>query len=91
MTPEDTSPLGKSVEEVEQESSNRTNSSVTGENRDTDDVGILPAVAPVGGVAGSGVSSGVPAVVVNPGLLTDASESGADDGRNNKDRDSSEE
>lgn len=92
MTPEDTSPLGKSVEEVEQDSSNRVNSPVSSEDRrDDDGVGILPAVAPVGGVAGTGITSGVPAAIINPGGMVDADQAGANDGHNNKDRDSSEE
>lgn len=92
MTPDDTSPLGKSVEEVEQDSSNRVNSPVSSEERrDEDGIGIVPAVAPIGGVAGTGVTSGVPAAIINPGGMVDADQAGADDGRNNVDRDSSEE
>lgn len=72
-------PLGKSVEEVEQDSSNRVNSSVEGE-RVQGEEGALPAIV-------NGNASSVPAIVNPRGLLEDGG--GADDGTARTGRDSS--
>lgn len=63
-------PLGKSVEEVEQDSSNRVNSPVEGEQVQGE-AGALPAIV-------NGNASSVPAIVNPRGLLEEGS--GADDG-----------
>ncbi|MFC4424634.1 hypothetical protein [Deinococcus navajonensis] len=57
-------PLGKSVEEVEREGGNLTNSPVPGELHRDEDAPVVPAV--IGGNA-----SGVPGIAVNPVVLTD--------------------
>ncbi|WP_412026640.1 hypothetical protein [Deinococcus yunweiensis] len=77
-------PLGKSVEEIEQESGNRVNSPLEGEAvRDREDQTlVVPAVV-------NGNTSGVPGVL-NPGGLVERG-SGADDGTTRERRDSSEE
>ncbi|MBB5232677.1 hypothetical protein [Deinococcus budaensis] len=73
-------PLGKSVEEVEQDSSNRVNSPVEGEQLQ-DEAGALPAIV-------NGNASSVPAIVNPRGLMEDGS--GADDGTARSGQDSSE-
>ncbi|GHF49866.1 hypothetical protein HNQ07_002852 [Deinococcus metalli] len=77
-------PLGKSVEEVEQESGNLVNSPVGGETvrRDEDVAVVVPAVV-------NGNTTGVPALI-NPEGLTDRSGTPAD-GTTRENRDSSEE
>ncbi|MBZ9714025.1 hypothetical protein [Deinococcus multiflagellatus] len=76
-------PLGKSVEEIEQEGGNLINDPRPGEARRDDDLaGVVPAVV-------NGTTSAVPAVV-RPGALVEGG-SGADDGRTREGRDSSEE
>lgn len=86
-------PLGKSVEEIEQDAGNRVNDSTPGEDarRDTDGAAVLPAVA-------NGTTSGVPAVLNPTGLAaglaaTDAMdrENTATGGGARENRDSSEE
>lgn len=76
-------PLGKSVEEVEQETGNVTNSPVEGEalRRAEDTTLVVPAVV-------NSNTSGIPALV-NPDALTDRG-SRADDGTTRENRDSSE-
>lgn len=67
-------PLGKSVEEVEQESGNRENPAVTGEQARANDDTVVPAVM-------VGNSVGVPAIVDPDSTLarnTDAGGAGAD-------------
>lgn len=89
--------VGKSVEEIEADSSNRVNSPVEGENRRDDADTMIPAV-PLGvassGITGAGTAGGglvgVIAVAGSADGLTDHS-SGADDGREQNQRDSSEE
>lgn len=78
-------PLGKSVEEVEQESSNAVNSPVSGEEvrHEQDRALVVPAVV-------NSNTSGIPALI-NPDALTDGDGSGADDRRTRENRDSSEE
>ena len=75
-------PLGKSVEEIEDNSANRVNSPVEGEQRRAQDTAGVPAAIP-------GNGSGVP-VVVNPGALIEPG-SGAQDGTSPASRDSAEE
>lgn len=78
----DTSPLGKSVEEIEQESGNTTNSSVpTEERRDDHGVGVVPLI-PVAATAGVGVTGGaaVGAVLITQeGLDNDRADDGPED------------
>ncbi|NTY00404.1 hypothetical protein [Deinococcus sp. JMULE3] len=75
-------PLGKSVEEIQQESGNVVNSPATGEARRAEEAPVVPAL--VTGT-GSGVIAAVrPDALIEPG-------SGADDGRDHQNRDSSEE
>ncbi|MDB5044935.1 MAG: hypothetical protein JWQ08_985 [Deinococcus sp.] len=82
-----TEPLGKSVEEVEQDAGNQVNSSVGGEDRRRDDETFVPAIV-------NGNASGVPAIL-NTNLLVDADGNdrigNANDGTNRENRDSSEE
>ena len=69
-------PLGKSVEQVEQESGNLVNSPVEGEEmraRETAEALVVPAVP-------NANQTGTPAVAVNPGALIEGGQ-GADDGR----------
>lgn len=73
-------PLGKSVEEVEQDSSNRVNSSVEGEQLQGE-AGALPAIS-------NGNVSSIPAVINPRGLMEEGS--GADDGTARTRQDSSE-
>ncbi|EYB68389.1 hypothetical protein DEIPH_ctg025orf0279 [Deinococcus phoenicis] len=74
-------PLGKSVEEIEQESGNLENSPVQGEQvRDQEGVAV-PAIV-------NGNASSIPAIV-NVDRLTEGG-SGADDGTAPTNRDSSE-
>lgn len=92
-------PLGKSVEEIEREGGNLVNSPVQGEDRRGDDG--VPLAVPLG-IAGSGVGAPVAGnfngsqVLPTAGLIgTDAGlrtgeGSGADDGRAQDNRDSSE-
>ncbi|MBZ9751331.1 hypothetical protein GO986_08040 [Deinococcus sp. HMF7620] len=75
-------PLGKSVEEIEQESGNLTNDPREGEAVRRAEAAVVPAVV-------NGTTSGVPAVI-RPDVLIDQS-GGADDGRTVTNRDSSEE
>ncbi|WP_309572467.1 hypothetical protein [Deinococcus sp.] len=77
-------PLGKSVEEVQQESGNITNSPVEGEavRREEDASLVVPAVV-------NANTSGVPAMV-NMNRLVEG-DAGADDGTRPGNRDSSEE
>lgn len=77
-------PLGKSVEEVEQESGNVANSPVGGESvrHDQDSTLVVPAVV-------NSNTSGIPAVLNADALVEDGS--GAADGRRRENRDSSEE
>ena len=95
MTNSDDAIVGKSVEEIEQESGNRVNSPVQGEQRH-DAVGsvLIPGLA-TGGMTGAGgtgsvngMGAGLPGVV--SGLVT-REEVGPTDGRGDKDKDSSEE
>lgn len=78
-------PLGKSVEEVEQESGNAVNSPAGGEEvrHEQDRALVVPAVV-------NSNTSGIPALL-NPDALTDGDGSGADDGRRREPRDRSEE
>lgn len=64
-------PLGRSVEEIEQESGNLDNSPVQGEEVRSNEPGLVPAVA-------NGNTSGVPALI-NPDGLTEHG-SGPEDG-----------
>lgn len=75
-------PLGKSVEEVEAESSNTVNSPVEGEVMRARQDTVVPAVV-------NANTSGTPAVVVNPAGLIEGG-SGPDDGTARPNRDSSE-
>ena len=87
--------VGKSVEEIEQESSNRVNSPVQGEGRH-DSAGplLIPGLAS-GGTTGAGGSGGVNGMGVGlPGVmgaLLTHDEVGTTDGRGSKDTDTSEE
>lgn len=76
-------PLGRSVEEVEQESGNLANSPVEGEQvrRDQDTALVVPAVV-------NGNATGIPAAVT-PGALVDRGGE-ASDGTTRENRDSSE-
>ena len=76
-------PLGKSVEEVEQDSGNAANSPAEGETvrHDQDSTLVVPAVV-------NSNTSGVPAVLNPTALVEDGG--GADDGRGRENRDSSE-
>lgn len=78
-------PLGKSVEEIEQESGNVVNSPVEGEVRRAHDEAALPGVVPA---AANVNETGVPGVVINPGALVE--HVGPDDGAARPTRDSSE-
>ena len=80
-------PLGKSVEEIDNESGNRVNSPVEGEVRreQQDQDGLVPIAIP--GNAGGGA---MPAVGVPQGGLVERG-AGADDGRSTTSRDSTEE
>ncbi len=64
-------PLGKSVEQIEDESANRVNSPVEGEVRRQGDSAVISAVV-------NGNASGVPAVVNPDGLVERGG--GSDDG-----------
>ncbi|WP_425147930.1 hypothetical protein [Deinococcus sp.] len=100
--PEEQGIVGKSVEELEDESGNRVNSPIPGENRHDEGEVMIPAI-PLG-TASSGVVSPAPLVVggirgaaagekdevSGVGMLVDQSGQ-ADDGRNDHQRDSSEE
>ncbi|PNY81837.1 hypothetical protein [Deinococcus koreensis] len=76
-------PLGRSVEEIEQETGNVTNSPVEGEavRHAEDTTLVVPAVV-------NSNTSGIPALV-NPDALTDGG-GRADDGTTRENRDSSE-
>ncbi|MBI0444932.1 MULTISPECIES: hypothetical protein [unclassified Deinococcus] len=82
-------PLGKSVEEVEEESSNRVNSPVPGEQIQDDALGAGVVVPPVlGGPSGGAM---IPAVMDGERLTERADDgSGPDDGTAPNHRDSSE-
>lgn len=88
-------PLGKSVEEVEQDAGNRVNSPVEGEQRRDNDETFVPAIAngnvsSVPGIVG-GTAGGVPAIL-HTNLLTDIDDNnGANDRTTRENRDSSEE
>lgn len=75
----DTSPLGKSVEEIERESGNLTNSSVPTEARqDGEGAGVVPLI-PVAATAGVGVTGGAAvgaALITEDRLDDDATEVG---------------
>lgn len=75
-------PLGKSVEEIEQESGNVVNSSVEGEARRAEEAPVVPALV-------TGTGSGVIAAV-RPDALIESGDD-ADDGRARENRDASEE
>ncbi|THF68194.1 hypothetical protein E7T06_17420 [Deinococcus sp. Arct2-2] len=89
-------PLGKSVEEVEQDAGNVVNSSVEGEQRHDNDETFVPAIA-------NGNATGVPAIVggtaggiaavLHTNLLTDVdgNHDSTNDGTTRENRDSSEE
>jgi len=64
--PKDTSPLGKSVEEIEESTQNRVNPSTPAEER-TEGQGIVPAI-PVAATAGLGVGGGA---AVGAALITE--------------------
>ncbi|CAM3836153.1 hypothetical protein [Deinococcus frigens] len=68
-------PLGKSVEEVEAEESNRVNSPLPGEARREmqDEADFIPAVVSGGG----GGTSGTPAII-NPGALVEGGSGAVD-------------
>ncbi len=86
---DDTTPLGKSVEEVEQEGQNLVNSPVDSEDRRRRDESV-PAIIPPfnqGGQIGSNFGVGVAAVPGLVGNLVGGDEGGADDGRNDKEED----
>ncbi|GGM42780.1 hypothetical protein GCM10008956_18980 [Deinococcus arenae] len=75
-------PLGKSVEEIEQESGNVVNSPVEGEARRAEEAPVVPALV-------TGTGSGVIAAV-RPDALIESGDD-ADDGRARENRDASEE
>ena len=81
--------VGKSVEEIEAENSNRVNSSTAGEDRrDLQDTVLIPANnGPLGGQVGSGLA-GLPGVFGTETRDQDGSEVNS---RRDADRDSSEE
>lgn len=72
-------PLGKSVEEIEENSSNRVNSPVEGEQRRDEEGVAIPAIV-------NGNASSVPAIVNADQLVEDGS--GRDDGTETNARDS---
>ena len=76
-------PLGKSVEEVQDETGNRVNSPMEGEVVRDGAQKVVPAVV-------NSNTSGTPVAVVNPDALEEGS-SGADDGTARPNRDSSQE
>lgn len=76
-------PLGKSVEEIEAETSNRVNSPVEGEAVRANEEKVVPVVANIN-------TSGTPVAVVNPVALIEEG-SGPDDGTATPSRDSSRE
>ena len=83
----DTAPLGKSVEEVEQDSQNQVNSPVDGEDLQRGEDRV-PAVLPAynqGGLPGG--NFGVAAVPGLIGNLVGGDAAGPDDGRNDKEED----
>jgi hypothetical protein len=89
MTNSDDAVVGKSVEEIEQESGNRVNSSVQGEHRG--DVGgpvLVPGAVAGGAGTVTGLGAGLPGVV---GAQLTREEVGPSDGRGDRDKDSSEE
>lgn len=72
----DTSPLGKSVEEIEREGGNTSRSSVPAEDeerRDEQDVGVVPLipVAATAGVGGTGGAAVGAALITDEGLNND--------------------
>ncbi|GBF06439.1 hypothetical protein DAERI_090025 [Deinococcus aerius] len=80
-------PLGRSVEEVEQDNTNRVNSPVPGEQvRDDDALAGVPVPPVLSGPAGTGM---IPAVT-DGGRVTDRG-GDADDGTARENRDSTEE
>jgi hypothetical protein len=88
-------PLGKSVEEIEQDSGNLVNSPVEGEQRRDSDATFVPAIANgnASGIPGTGIgtASGVPAIL-HTNLLRDVEATNtANDGTTRENRDSSEE
>ena len=79
-------PLGRSIEDIEDESGNRENSSVQREDVGSHG-GMTAAIIPIP----AGPSGGaVPAVIANPERVDGRSESGAADGQGGKQRDTSE-
>ncbi|RJF73434.1 hypothetical protein D3875_19700 [Deinococcus cavernae] len=76
-------PLGKSVEEVQDEAGNRINSPVEGEAVRANDEKLIPAVV-------NSNASGTPVGVLHPEALVEAGGSG-DDGSARTNRDSSQE
>ena len=89
-------PLGKSVEEIEQDAGNRVKSPVEGEARRDNDETFVPAIANgnasgVPGIVG-GTAGGI-AAVLHTNLVTDVdgNHTSANDGTTRENRDSSEE
>ena len=89
--------IGRSVEEIESESSNRVNSPLEGEaHQDAADTVLIPAVNSPGtgltgtGVAGPGVMGGLPGILgselADDGLINKGA--GSEDGRGGKRSDS---
>ncbi|ANE43778.1 hypothetical protein [Deinococcus puniceus] len=88
-------PLGKSVEEIEQDAGNRVNSAVEGEERRDNDETFVPAIAngnasSVPGIVG-GTAGGVPAILHTNLLAGVDGNDSTHDGRTRENRDSSEE
>ncbi len=88
-------PLGKSVEEVEQDAGNRVNSPVEGEERRDNDETFVPAIANgnasgVPGIVG-GTAGGVPAILHTNLLAGVDGKDSTNDGRTRENRDISEE
>ncbi|ADV66957.1 hypothetical protein [Deinococcus maricopensis] len=80
-------PLGRSVEDVEQDNENLVNSSLQGEDVRSRDDGLPAAVIPIpSGPSGSAV----PAVIANPDRLDGRGDAGPNDGRGGKQTDTSE-
>lgn len=71
----DTTPLGKSVEEIEGATQNTTNTSAPGEERRDD--GGVPVGLPATTVAGLGVGSGAMVGAVGAALIPDDGSEGA--------------
>lgn len=78
----DTTPLGRSVEDIERESGNLTNDPREGESRRRDETAVIPAVA-------NANTTGMIAAVAPADLIEKGS--GPDDGTSHTNRDSSEE